>query len=245
MELVTPKEKKVLSALAKLGTSSINSIAKETLINRTALYHTIEQLIKKGLVNKTEKESSAFFQVISVDELEQWSKRKVTSIQEESSELSELLRSQTDQQNTLHPEVKFFEGIEGVKNLYNDSWRNNKEKTIYAITDYDKAYGTLGQFMEKEYFPIRIKNGIFVKSLLSKKAKFAKSDILRSKELLRDMRFADVFKDLGIELNIYGDRISIIAFDKEKPSGVLIKNSIISNAFKAIFNHLWTSSQRN
>lgn len=245
MELITDKEKKVFGVLSKLGSQSIQSVAKETLINRTALYHTMDLLMKKGLVHKIEKESGSFFQAVSIEDFEQWSKRQVAHIEDETSKMSDWLRTQKEHPITLQSEVKFFEGVDGVKNLYDDSWRNNKEKVIYAITDYDKAYETLGQFMEKEYFPQRIKNRISVKSLLSKKAKTAKTDVTRSKELLREMRFADVFKELGIELNIYEDKISIVAFDTEKPSAVLIKNKIISNAFKAIFNSLWSSASKN
>ncbi len=245
MELISEKEKRVFGALSKLGPLSIHGIAKETLINRTALYHTVDQLIKKGLVNRIEKDSGSVFQCITVEDFEQWSKRRVEYIQDETSKLSDWLRLQKQNPITLQSEVKFFEGVDAVKNLYDDSWRNNKEKVIYAITDYDKAYETLGQFMEKEYFPQRIKNGVFVKSLLSKKAKTAKTDILRSKNLLREMKFDDVFKELGIELNIYEDKISIVAFDREKPSAVLIKNKIISSAFKAIFNSLWKNATKN
>ncbi|MES3005914.1 MAG: helix-turn-helix domain-containing protein [Patescibacteria group bacterium] len=242
MELLTPKEKRILGALYKLGESPISKISKEILLNRTALYHTIEELLKKGLVTKITKEGGAFFQAISQDEYRSWAKRKISSLTEETSNLGDWLNNQQQQLPTLYSDIRYFEGVESVKNLYEDSWRENKDKKIYCITDYDKAYDTLNNFLEQEYFPDRVKRGISIKSLLPQSTS-GKRDISRSKELLRDMRFLNTFKDLGIELNIYGSKVSIVAFDKKKPSGVIIKNEIIAKAFKNIFESLWATTK--
>jgi sugar-specific transcriptional regulator TrmB len=244
MELITPKERRVLGALYKLGSSPISKVAKETLINRTALYHTVEELLKKGLVTKINKEGGTYFQAISSVEFKTWSKRQVDSISDQTNELEGWLHNQKNELPTLHSDIKYFEGLDGVKNLYADSWRDNKEKMIYAITDYDKAYKSLNTFLEKEYFPDRISGDVHVKSLLPKSAS-GKRDLLRAKELLRDMKFVNIFKDLGIEINIYGPKISIVVFDEKKPSGIIIKNQIIAKAFKDIFEYLWTSAGKN
>lgn len=243
MELINAKEKRILGALYKLGDAPISRISKETLINRTALYHTVEGLLTKGLLTKINKEGGAFFQPLPLSAYGEWAKRQINNVSSQASELNEWLRNQGNQLPTLYSDIRYYEGVEGVENLYADSWRDNTEKTIYAITDYDKAYDVFNDFMEKEYFPDRIEKGIRVKSLVPKNAKTGKRDAARSKELLRDMRFIDLFKDLGIEINIYGPKVSIVAFDKVKPSGVIIKNEIIAKAFKGIFEYLWKSAE--
>ncbi len=244
MELLNQKEKRVLGALYKIGESPISKIAKETLINRTALYHTIENLLNKGLLTKINKEGGAYFQPLNAASYEDWSRRQIADVSRETLEIKDWLRDQKKQQTTLYSDIRYFEGLEGVKNLYSDSWRDNKEKMIYAITDYDKAYDALNNFLEKEYFPSRVKHGVRVKSLLPKNSVTGKRDVARANALLRDMRFVDLFKDLGIEINIYGSKVSIIAFDKIKPSGVIIKNDIIAKAFKCIFENLWKTSDK-
>jgi sugar-specific transcriptional regulator TrmB len=244
MELINTKEKKILGALYRLGDSPISQIAKEALINRTALYHTVDRLLSKGLITKINKEGGAYFQPLPLPAYEDWAKRQITSVESQTKELKNWLENKKEQLPTLYSDIRYFEGIEGVKNLYADSWRDNPDQMIYAITDYDKAYKTLNDFLEKEYFPYRVKKGIKVKSLLPIDAKTGKRDKARAKDLLRDMRFIDLFKDLGIELNIYGDKVSIVAFDEKNPSGVIIKNSIIAKAFKNIFEFLWKNSKK-
>lgn len=242
MELITKKEERVIGALYKLGDSPISKIAKETLLNRTALYHTIEELLKKGLVTKITKESGAYFQPISLVDYKTWAKRQIEDVSTQTEHLESWLSTQKKELPTLYSDIKYFEGIEGVKNLYADSWRDNKDKTICAITDYDKAYKTLNDYFEKEYFPNRVSHGVSVKSLLPKSIS-GKKDLSRAKELMRDMRFLNIFKDLGIEINIYGSKVSIVTFDEKKPSGVIIKNEIIAKAFKDIFRYLWSTTK--
>jgi sugar-specific transcriptional regulator TrmB len=244
MELITPKEKRVLGALYRIGSSSIGTISKETLLNRTALYHTIEELLKKGLVTKINKEGGAYFQPIPLPEYQLWSKRQINSIASQTEELQHWLAAQKQNTPTLYSDVKYVEGTEGIKSLYTDTLIDNNEKVIYAITDYDKAYETLGDFFEKEYFPQRMENNIRVKSILSKSARTGKKDVDRSTVLLRDMKFINIFKNLGIEINIYGQKVSIVAFDKIKPSGIIIKNFVVANAFKVLFEYIWKNQDK-
>jgi len=243
MKLINSKERKVLGALYKLGDSPISKIAKETLINRTALYHVVEGLLEKGLVTKLNKEKSAHFQPISQCDFRLWAKRQIESVANQTDELEDWLVTQGEESPSLHTNIKYFEGIEGVKNLYADSWRNNKEKLIYAITDYDRAYKTFNDFLEKEYFPDRVAHDVHVKSLLPPSTS-GKKDVSRKKQLLREMRLLNIFKDLGIEINVYDSKVAIVAFDKKNPSGIIIKNEIIAKAFKDIMRHLWNTAEK-
>ena len=240
MRLLTEKEQKVLGGLYKLGSSPISKIAKETLLNRTALYHTIELLIDKGLVTRIQKEHGQYIQPISIEEYKMWAQNQVEEMRQQTETLEKWIAQQTESQS-LYSDIRYFEGKEGLKHLYADTWRDNKDKIIYAITDYENAYAVLNEFLEKEYFPDRIRFGVQVKNLLPSSAA-GKRDLARAKKLLRDVRFLDIFKNLGIEINIYGNKVAIMAFDKKHPTGILIKNALIAQALKDIFDHLWNSS---
>jgi sugar-specific transcriptional regulator TrmB len=242
MELLTQKEKRVFEALYKIGLSKINDISKETLINRTAIYHTIDLLLKKGLVTKTNKENSVYFQTISLDEYKIWKKIQLQNLSDQIDKIEHQIKYTQNNSPSLNSEIKFFEGFDSIKNLYSDSWRNNKNKQIHAITDYKQAYETMGDFFENEYFKDRISHGIHVKSLLPYSL-YGKRDLKNSKKLLREMRFLDIFKDLGIEFNVYDDKVSIISFDRKKPTGILIKNRLISDALRNIMEYIWKNQK--
>ncbi len=239
-ELLNEKEKIVFDSLVRFGAGTVMQIAKDTNLNRTALYHTLSLLKEKGLIFEIKKSGTTLFQTISKEEFILWSKKKLLSIQKETEELTSCFTQK--QKPTLHSGIRYFEGIEGVKKLYGETWRENKEKQILAITDYKKAYESMNDFFEKEYFPFRVNAGVNVKSLLSLDA-YGKRDKSRAKELLREMKFSDVFKDLGIEINIFDESLAVVAFDQKKPMGMILKNKIISDAFRKIFLFLWKSAK--
>jgi hypothetical protein len=61
-----------------------------------------------------------------------------------------------------------------------------------------------------------------------------------SKQYLREAKLAKgLFENLGIEINIYDNKLAIAAYNKQKPCGVIIENEKIASAMKNIFEHLW------
>lgn len=233
------KEKRVLRSLYELSDISISKIAKETLINRTTLYPILNKLVAKGLISKLIIEKKLVFRPIPLNELKHWVKIKEKDFKKIAKDLLNWSKSiKSAKGNSLFSDVKYFEGFDAVKNLYADTWRDNKGKIIYAITDYKGAYECMSDFFRKEYFKDRVDYGVKVKSILPESAE-GRNDLRDAKKLLREMKFIKIFQDLNIEINIYDDKIAVVAFDKKNPSGVLIKNERIASAFKNIFMYIW------
>lgn len=241
--ILNKNERRVLASLYHIKEGSINKVAKDTLINRTTLYPILDKLTEKGLVSKIKTEGKTYFQPISKEDFILWTKRREVEIKKENTALLDWVDKESKEKKvTLVSEIKYFEGIEGVKSLYADSWRDNNGKIIYAITDYKNAYDTLGDFFHDDYFQQRIKHGIKVKNLLPESEE-GKQDIKDALKLLREMKFIKIFQDLSIEINIYDSKVSIVAFDKKNPSGILIKNEKIASALKNIFEYIWKVSK--
>lgn len=233
------KEKTVFSFLHQHGESTVGDIAKGTLINRTSLYPILARMESEGLARSL-KTDRVLYSVLTKSELASWIKRKKEDHQASLSRLSEWVDTLQESSSSLVTEIKYYEGLNGVKNLYDETWRHNNDGVIHALTDYEKAYETMGAFFREDYFDMRVKKGIKVKSLLPE-SKIGREDQKKSKELLRDMRFIELFENLGIELNVYDDKVLVVAFNDKNPSGVLIKNAVIAGAFKQIFDYLWGS----
>lgn len=238
-EFLNDKERRVMTGLYHLSGCTVADLAKETMINRTTLYPLLEGLIAKGLVSRVTVEDKMLFQAISRTDLEHWIRRKKHEAERAAEESYHWLRHQDQKtQPSLLSEVSYFEGMDGLKSLYADTWRNNNGKMLYCLTDYTSGYAVLDDFLDSDYFPQRVRHGVHVKSLLPD-SDIGRREIKRAKALLREMRFLPVFKDLQFEINIYDDKLAIVAFDPKRPSGVLIKNARIAEAMKHIFDYLW------
>jgi sugar-specific transcriptional regulator TrmB len=239
--ILSEKEKKILTSLYKIGEASVWRIAKDNGINRTTIYPLLEKLIEKGLVSKVGTNKKDIFRSISKEDLKSWTKKRTKQIEKENQQIIELAENKNKKPSLLS-EVSYFEGLNGIRNLYADSWRDNKEKKIYCITDYESAYKNLGSFFEKEYFPARLRHNVKVKNLIPE-SKEGREKMKTAKEMLREMKFIKIFENLGIEINIYDSKTSIILLDKKKPSGVIIKNEKIAEAMKNIFDYLWKTAK--
>jgi sugar-specific transcriptional regulator TrmB len=244
MNLISIKEKRILDGLYTLENASVGELAKDAQINRTTLYPILEDLLKRGLITKSNIEGRASYQPISVADFHLWLKNEERKGKKEIDNYKKWIGNKKYRSGpALLSDFRYYEGEEGVKNLYADTWRNNKGKIIYAITDYHGAYDTLGDFFIHDYFPQRIRHEVKVKNLIPESPE-GKRDLKHAKKLLREVRFLEIFEDLDIEINIYDNKVAIAAFDKKLPSGVLIKNQKIAEAMKKIFNHLWKITKR-
>lgn len=241
---MSEKEKRVLSGLYELSRTTVWDLAKEVGINRTTLYPTLERLLRRGLVSKLSVEGRTIYEPIPYDDFKKWILREEKRAKEASYNLLYWVEAQKkNRPPALLSDFRYFEGHEGVEALYADSWRENKNKMIYCITDMKAAYETMGDFFNNEYFPDRISHDVKAK-VLAQESAISRNDLKRAKELLREVRFIDVFAELGIEINIYDNKVSIVAYDKKLPSGVLIRNAKISEAMKKIFGYLWGKEKR-
>jgi len=238
---LSQKEQKVLECLYQLSDRSVKNLAANTLINRTTLYPILDKLLRKGLVCKSETEEKTIFIPISAADFRLWIKNQENKAKKSSEELEEWIKNTSgkNKKTSLVSSIKYFEGFEGVKNLYADTWRNNSDKEIYCITDFEAAAKSMENFFRKIYLPDRIKHGIKVKNIVTD-TPLARKEVRSTKKFLREMKFAkELFKNLGIEINIYDDKLVIVAYDSKKPSGVLIKNEKIAQAMKNIFKYIW------
>lgn len=234
------KERKIIFALYRLSEAGVGTISKETLINRTTLYPVLSKLLSKGLVSKITIEDKTLYKPLPLEDFKEWVKFKKAKDDTENTELlGWITEHKQKKQKTLLSDMSYFEGLEGVEKLYSDTWRNNQEKVIYCITDYKSARDTMGSYFLNTYLPQRVKHGVSVKNIIPK-SEIGKQALENAKSLLREVRFVDLFENLEIEVNIYDDKLVIIAYDAEKPSGVLIKNERIATAMKKIFEYLWS-----
>ncbi len=240
-ELLNKKEQTVLACLYKIKNCAVGRLAKETILNRTSLYPILEGLIKKGLVFSSVQNGVAIYEAIESRLFKEWLKNKKKELADQASLLEDWLeKSQSLKQTpSLVSKLKYFEGFDGVKAMYADTWRNNKDKTIYAITDVRAAVSTMGKFFYNEYMPARMAHGVKVKDIMTE-SKEGLREVKMTEQYLREAKLAKgLFENLNVEINIYDNKLAIAAYDKEKPCGVIIENEKIASAMKNIFQYLW------
>ena len=234
------KESSVYFALLELGRGTVTEISRKAGINRTTGYDILASLATKGLVNISGKEPKQEYVTESPDAL-------IRHLEEQSIQLSENIKKakqivpelKSMQAMENRPKIKFYEGIEGLKAVYEDTLTATESIRAYAA--YEDMHTTL-----KDYFPSyykrRAAKGIHGRGIVPR-TPMAMERVKHNKEEDRELALVpkDMF-DISPEIDIYDNKIMIASW-REK-LGVIIESKEISDAMKKVFELAWKEAVR-
>ncbi len=161
--------------------------------------------------------------------------------EEQQSLLSAMLPELLSIANVLprKPKVRYYEGVEGIKEAYRDILKYPDRK-MYAWVSDSMINNFDSQFTTEYYIPKRIEKKIWADVIAPDTAtgkKFQNKDgsALRTTKLLDAKHFP-----LAIEISLYGhNSVSFMSVDDEL--GVIMESTPISETLKSIFKQQWES----
>jgi len=226
---LSEKEAKVYLATLELGQSIISRIAKRAKINRVTTYDIIERLIRKGFIHFITKHKIKYFSPTKPDIIFQDAKRKVDTFKKALPILKRL------HGETVHPRVRYFEGIEGIKFIYEDTLLSKTDILNFANSAEIRRFWPT---YDEDYVKKRAKKKIFLRGIspLDEAGLQVKSE---NKKYYRDIKLIPQKKyNFSNEINIYDDKLSIISFN-EGLIGMIIESKEIADTQRAIFKMVW------
>lgn len=236
LELLTsfglkPQEAKVYLSCLKLGPSTVSQIAKQANIQRTFVYDILEDLKKRGLVSTVDTAGKRRFQAVSIDTVKSLFKEKFERFEAFLPELQNL------EQPVNCPNVRFFEGREGIKAVLQDTINQPAGSEILCFSNAEGFYTKEREF-EKWYVSERAKRKISMRFIAPDNPEtmwYIKQD----KKQRRETRVvsAKLFP-FTAEVDIYGDKVAIITLGNEM-AGVIIESEDIAKTFRMFFELAW------
>ncbi len=231
----TDKEIKVYLACLELGKSSVIQIARRAQIRRTTAYSVIESLLTKGVLSKHEDKKGQKFSAESPEKL-------LNILQEKQTELLKIipnLLAITKAESSIKPEVKFYQGKEGLKAVYEDTLLScEKGNELLGYFSGEDVYNLLPDYTPN-YIKRRIAKGIKARGIASD-SKVTRKHKSRDKKELRQSKLVGKGKlPICIEKNIYKDKVAFMNF-RGFPFGVIVKSPQIAKSERAIFDLLWS-----
>jgi sugar-specific transcriptional regulator TrmB len=225
------KKADVYLAALELGGATVIEIAKKAGIKRTTCYDILLDLIKKGLISETVKGKKKFYIGEDPEKIQKDLRKKENLF----SEILPQLKS-IHNVSGVKPKIRFYEGIEGVKEVYWDTLKYSGEFVAFGSEDVVRI---LGKDWTEEYITARIKKGIRVRAILPRTEYIEKDVVGRDQQHLRATKMIDIKKyPFSIEIDIYGHSKVALLSSKEA-MGVIIESSEIYSTMKLIFELLW------
>ena len=226
------KEARVYLALLELGPSSVSQVAKRAKVARTNTYHLLNSLLAQGLVNSHEKTSKVIFSAEGPDRILQVLKNKADQAALLCKEAEKLMPEFRSITNTKDGKlnVRFYEGVEGIISVYEDTLTAKTEILGYASVENQHSFFP-GYF--PAYYTRRTKKGISVRCFLADSEESRRIQSLDKAQLRTTYLIPQKFA-ISPEINIYDDKVVIMSL-KEK-FGAIIESKEAADAFKKMFN---------
>lgn len=230
----TDSESQVYTTLLELGQAPASSVARRLGENRVTVYSTLKKLVNKWFVSESQKWGSTFYVALAPDKLFVKLQNKLTELQEV---LPEMMAIQN--KKGIKPKVQFYEGLEGIKTLYEDVIISSEEMeegepflTFIGSGEIDQK---LARWFEEEFIPRRITCPTPTRAILSADMG---GYVNYNKKRHDAITIIDELPfDLGNEIIVYGrDKIAIIMYQSEEMMGLCISSPTLHLALKSMFN---------
>ena len=215
-----------------LGPSTVNMIAKHSGVKRTTVYPVVESLKRKAVMNVEIKGLKSLFVAESPEKLEKILEQKKQRLKSMIPELSALYNLKGGESL-----IKYYEGVEGVKTIYEEIYNSLKPNDEYLITS------DLAKFLniDREYFT----------KFVEKRAKLN----VRVRTILQNNEVAIFYKkneqNYNFKVKVFGSNIDLNANVAIIPTkiyitqliepyiSIVIENKNIVDMHRQYFNIMW------
>ncbi|MGC9968381.1 MAG: helix-turn-helix domain-containing protein [Minisyncoccia bacterium] len=234
------KEAEVYLALLDIGKGTVSQITRKAKLNRTTGYDILDKLVGLGLARISGKEPKQEYAVESPTGIENIVKNRIA----EASKNAEIMLKLIPQLSSIHnvagrPQIRFYEGIEGLKQVYEDTLTSHEPIRAWATVE-DMYKGLPGYF--PKYYKRRAAHNISIRAIVPR-TEMGLELVKRDKEEARETALIPLDKFyFSPEINVYDNKIMIASW-REK-LGIIIESAEIADALKKIFELSWAEAKR-
>lgn len=234
------KESAVYIALLALDRATVSQISRKANVNRTTTYVILDSLISKGLVSMSGKEPKQEYYAEPPEKLTSYLERQSETARlaaEQSKEFVSELK--TVQKSATRPQIRFYEGVEGMKFIFEDSLKA-KGDNIIAFASIDDQHSVIPGYFPT-YYERRAKRKLFMRAIFPK-TPMGEERASRDTAEYRESVFvpADQFS-FHPAINVYDNKVMIASW-REK-LGIIIESQEIADTMKKIFELSWLGAQ--
>jgi len=234
------KEARIYLCLLQRGSLVSSTISKHTKLNRSTCYSILERLHKKRIIQQYVKNNIKYYKANppqQINYLLQLEEESLHKKQRLFKEMLPLLDKVINQNTNLDPKIKLYQGLDGIKQSYEDSLFEND--TIYSIKNLNRCPSQLKKYLLQEYIPRRIRKKIQAKVITNQSLESRKFQEQDKFQYRKTKIIPKEIFNFPVEINLYKDKASFIIFSQNKYLSLIIESQEINESLKMLFNLLW------
>lgn len=232
------KPARVYLATLELGGGSASFIAQKASVERVTTYHILEKLIADGLIYTAEKDGKRIYVAHSPKKLVSKQEEKLNQIK---SMIPELLSFEGS--NEIRPKIKFYEGEEGIKDLFNETLELPQGSETLAYVSYHTISKHLESFVP-DFPKKRVARGISQRLIAEDSPQTRESLLKNDKDELRQTRLVpkEMYPFEADQINIFGNKMFIASL--KDMLAMVIESETVAKSQRAIFELAWLGAER-
>ncbi len=230
---LTDKQAKVYLSLLEIGASPVTRIATKSWVNRSSCYAILQNLIKLGHIQRSQRRWVERFTATLPEILAEQLKQKYMTFENALPLFHGIANSYS-----IRPTVRIADGIEWVKNIYRDLLTEKKEILSYIGSEIQDT--ELLNFINHRFTRQRVAKKIRQR-LLSTDLKDRKRLYKWDKKLLKEkIKINNTDLSLLCGIHIYAtNKIMINLFQKSDMVAMIIESKLLHQTLKSLFEYIW------
>jgi len=238
---LSEKEAEIYEIMLGMEKVPASMVLSQTNQKRTTVYSILEELAKKGLVEKDESGAIIRFRARHPYALKEFMESQISNIKTASDKLDAVLPEFINvyQQSQNMPGVKFYEGLEGVKKVLDDSLTSKTE--ILVVADLE-AINKYIKDINDEYVKQRKKKNI-KKRILVLDSEYARNYFKTEYGAaeVTDIKFCPLkISPFRTGIQIYDNKISYITMTDSLLTATIVNDPYIYSMQAALFEFIWS-----
>ena len=228
------KEAKTYLASIKLGTSTIQTISQLSGVNRATTYLAVESLMKKGLMSSVMKGKKRYFTVEAPEKIRSIVAQEKLELSKKEDTIESILPDlenffSVTQSSNNKPQVRFYEGDEGLQVVIRDEILKVNSQYIAGISNKDCVSAV---FSRKNIENLKARK--LSRKILSDYVYTSDKGDYEKGHSLRKVTFVDKSDfDQPVDFTACDDKLILTVFN-ESPISIVIKSKELSKAFQQI-----------
>ena len=239
-------EGRVYACLLDGRAVTAGDIATKLSIPRSSAYEILKHLRNRGVATQTIKRGVRYFEAEAPRNLGLLFEKKVQDVQKDFELFQTLIplleskrKSKTDQ-----PKLQFFEGAEGVKNIFMDTLLY-RDITTYSFWPVRAAVELLSPEFMHYHIQQRIQNRLFIQGI------WPQSQVISIKkypymgpgaEYYREVRVAPPEVDFSMSFWVYANKTAFMSSRRES-YGFVIESTELAEMLTSLHQVVWRLSK--
>ena len=243
---LSTSEANLYELLLRLGEVPVGILVKESGMKRPTVYKALYALEKKKLVTKQDIGKKIHFRPEPPTELLALADKQTKELERARGDLRAIL----PQLNSSYilavekPIVTTFEGVEGLKEIYEDTLK--EAKPIYAVLQTAEVEPEMYKWLTKFYVKKRVKAKIWAKVIVASGKWSGEYQRKDEKELRESILVPSEKFPFKHEVDIFGDKVAFINYKKgEALIGIVINHPQTAQTMKAWFDLAWEGATKS